>query len=807
LEKILDVYIAEYGLLDSDVIFVEIKTDEGWAFILDYKDNKYFDPGTLRNQGIICEEPSYRKYWESAFGRSYISTDAVNVAEYTRLKRIMSGQNTPSGVKEDSRSLGKEEIKKVVNSPKISLSSPISTPVLSQIGQNEVNLGVKSEQKDEKNSENVPISQNMFTELECTETLKISQPTPLSTPEKTNQNLINTESMEPNIVTIEEPKKPPPDPIKPIKPNPPLSDELKLTMPIYRSDKTTITIETNRVIIEIKKNQDQPALMEIQPKPTPSINPLPDKEESKSPNPENSTDIKSEPSNVPVSTRALRPSKPSGIKNIGNSCYIGSSIQCLKHTKILWDYIVESSNNSSNIDDPMHPKEIYKSFSELVLSLKDDNLSIAPHQFKKVISANSERFSGIEQSDAHEFITFLIDKLHEELKQSENGGSIIEDIFYGAFKSTIQCTQCGHKSLSREPFMCISLPIEGNIDVLNIILYTQSNHILIINCKYDDDSITIQTLKEEIQKQVIVGMLDMYMIIENNTVCKLDDLKTIGDLTKCKSDWQLYAVEHVIGVQDYLVKIEIQKHTPAFLMSSPHEPKTHRYFLKDQARKIFLNIGNGSNNLETGLKSINHSLDFQILDNKTPITNSTECDVLELKSTIKTSELKTLWGKLPLKEIALIRHKTEEKFGTLHDCLNKFTGTEKLLGNNRWMCPNCELFKEANKTIEYLQLPKVLVIHLKRFKMLGKKSRKKISTLVKFPFIILLKSTDGVTHMYSLYAIMNHIGDIERGHYTAYCRNLKNRNEWLEFDDNKVKPIPITQLETEKAYVLFYEHT
>lgn len=70
----------------------------------------------------------------------------------------------------------------------------------------------------------------------------------------------------------------------------------------------------------------------------------------------------------------------------------------------------------------------------------------------------------------------------------------------------------------------------------------------------------------------------------------------------------------------------------------------------------------------------------------------------------------------------------------------------------------------------------------------------------------MLPTTDGQTHMYSLYATLNHIGGTESGHYTAYCRNLKNRNEWLEFDDNKVKVIDSSDLVTMKAYVLFYEH-
>eukprot|EP01022_Parablepharisma_sp_SALTPOND_P025155 TRINITY_DN575_c0_g1_i1.p1 TRINITY_DN575_c0_g1~~TRINITY_DN575_c0_g1_i1.p1 ORF type:complete len:737 (+),score=82.87 TRINITY_DN575_c0_g1_i1:1257-3467(+) len=528
--------------------------------------------------------------------------------------------------------------------------------------------------------------------------------------------------------------------------------------------------------------------------------PMEIKEESKS--------VPAEGQKMAVAVPKVKAARPSGIKNIGNSCYISSSIQCLKHTKLLWEFI-ESYNGRDTVDSsPTLPQdgEISKSFSELVQSLKDDNQSIAPHRFKKVIAAHSAQFSGTDQSDAHEFLTFLIDKLHEELKEKETGESRIEDIFYGAFSSNIQCTHCGYKSVSKEPFMCISLPIEGNIDCINIILYTQSGHLLIVNFKYDDETIAVQAMKEEIQRQVIVGPLDIFLLIDNSTLVPVADDQTIGDITRCKSSWQLYAVERLVVSRDYLVKIDINKHSPSFLISCSLEQQDHVYALKETIRKFF--IGNSGNDIDgTASRSIVQSLDFNIMDSKVIRDGAMEYINLELKATIKSSELKQLWAKLPQKQIGAIKYKTEENFGTLHGCLNRFTGTEKLQGNNRWMCPSCKSFKDANKSIGYHKLPKVLIIHLKRFKVLGKKSRTKISTLVKFPLILLLTTTDQVTHMYSLYAMMNHIGEIERGHYTAYCRNLKNRNEWLEFDDNKVKPIDASQLETDKAYVLFYEHT
>jgi ubiquitin C-terminal hydrolase len=40
--------------------------------------------------------------------------------------------------------------------------------------------------------------------------------------------------------------------------------------------------------------------------------------------------------------------------------------------------------------------------------------------------------------------------------------------------------------------------------------------------------------------------------------------------------------------------------------------------------------------------------------------------------------------------------------------------------------------------------------------------------------------------MYELYAISNHIGDLDLGHYTTYA---KNNGRWFEFDDEKVQEV------------------
>ena len=84
---------------------------------------------------------------------------------------------------------------------------------------------------------------------------------------------------------------------------------------------------------------------------------------------------------------------------------------------------------------------------------------------------------------------------------------------------------------------------------------------------------------------------------------------------------------------------------------------------------------------------------------------------------------------------------------TLGDCFEDFKQTETLDEDNKWYCSKCKDHVQANKTMELHQVPRVLIITLKRFKQT--KSRyggmgfgmdmgmfsggEKLDTLVDFP--------------------------------------------------------------------------
>ena len=115
------------------------------------------------------------------------------------------------------------------------------------------------------------------------------------------------------------------------------------------------------------------------------------------------------------------------------------------------------------------------------------------------------------------------------------------------------------------------------------------------------------------------------------------------------------------------------------------------------------------------------------------------------------------------------------------------------------------------------QLPDILILHLKRFQY-QEKALVKSRNYVSFPvegldlteWSWVRQQGDGFTiggaaenFQFDLYAIANHLGTIENGHYTATC--LTSQQTWLYFNDDAVYRFTQTnELVTSHAYILFY---
>jgi ubiquitin carboxyl-terminal hydrolase 8 len=142
---------------------------------------------------------------------------------------------------------------------------------------------------------------------------------------------------------------------------------------------------------------------------------------------------------------------------------------------------------------------------------------------------------------------------------------------------------------------------------------------------------------------------------------------------------------------------------------------------------------------------------------------------------------------------------------SLQECFEDYLREEVI---DEVTCDSCKKMGRATKKTEIVKLPPLLVIHLSRFYQDGMYTRKK-QNFVNFELKSLnigkyaMDGFDNKWSVFSLYAVSNHFGSLEGGHYTAYCSSSVLK-KWHKYDDQDVSSMDSSNVVTPAAYILFY---
>ncbi|KAF8892174.1 hypothetical protein BD779DRAFT_1610331 [Infundibulicybe gibba] len=185
----------------------------------------------------------------------------------------------------------------------------------------------------------------------------------------------------------------------------------------------------------------------------------------------------------------------SGLKNLGNTCYMNAPIQCLSATVPFARFFTDGRwKMAINYTNTLGSRgKLAGAFAKLLHEMWSGDLPyLTPIDFRKSICQLKVQYDGSDQHDSQEFLSFLLDGIHEDLNRvivkptwaptpdqeaalevlppqiaseqewrawRSRNDSLIVDFFQGQFRNRLQCLTCQKTSTTYNTFSILQLPI------------------------------------------------------------------------------------------------------------------------------------------------------------------------------------------------------------------------------------------------------------------------------------------------------------------------------------------------------------
>ncbi|MBN3298629.1 UBP33 hydrolase, partial [Amia calva] len=533
-----------------------------------------------------------------------------------------------------------------------------------------------------------------------------------------------------------------------------------------------------------------------------------------------------------------------GLKNIGNTCYMNAALQALSNCPPLTQFFLDCGGLVRTDKKPA----LCKSYQKLVSDIWHRNRPgyVVPTNLFQGIKAINPMFRGYSQQDSQEFLRCLMDQLHEELKEP-----VVEPDDSSPHPLAMDDNMEDDKSQSDNDFQsCESC---GSSDKAESESKPAPEEPSEVEMLIADEAGGPAGGKEWHKDKNLINKL-----YRSGSCGDLDkDIDTAAETTPIISNQGTVKVQIQSRLSDIHVSSSSRPHSPTptdalncKLSSSPPKSTSAWPGMASSHKKGVTSFSQPKNKTQKKYRSVISD----VFDGK--IVSSVQCLTCDRVSvTLETFQDISLPipGKEDLAKLHSSSHQTSlvkagscgEAYApqgwisfvmeyikslcysfslsglswsfswfwgpvvTLQDCLAAFFARDELKGDNMYSCEKCKKLRNGVKFCKVQSLPEILCIHLKRFRHELMFSTK-IGTHVSFPLegldlqSFLAKDSTAQTTSYDLLSVICHHGTASSGHYIAYCRNDLN-NLWYEFDDQSVTEVPEATVQNAEAYVLFYK--
>jgi ubiquitin carboxyl-terminal hydrolase 4/11/15 len=265
---------------------------------------------------------------------------------------------------------------------------------------------------------------------------------------------------------------------------------------------------------------------------------------------------------------------------------MNSALQCLRSVEELSLYFLtnkwrEEVNKVNPIGYKGQIANVYAGLLDGIYSVTASS-SFSPKNFKQTLGRANSLFSGYGQQDSQEFLSWLIDALHEDLNRIINkpykenpdsddntfrdpeamkqlgevyrsnyrarNDSVSTDLFNGFYKNTMVCPECDKVSITFDPYsqLTLQLPIEQSWThaITYVPLYGKAQQLDVDI----DKNATIKQLKEYIGKRfgnVKANRIMASEVYSHKFYRHLEDNATLSESNiTARDDVYFYELEH-----------------------------------------------------------------------------------------------------------------------------------------------------------------------------------------------------------------------------------------------------------------------
>ena len=191
-----------------------------------------------------------------------------------------------------------------------------------------------------------------------------------------------------------------------------------------------------------------------------------------------------------------------GLNNIGATCFMNSTLQCLSQTKALTNFFLNKNNEDKIINNNIavvnkNALQLSPIYAQLIKKFWDKKgpKSFSPTEFRTLVEKMNPLFKQGQAGDSKDFIIFILEQIHKELKKpnpnkNQNGVqplnqydkinaanylfnefqnelSIISDTFFGVNETNNECINC--KNIYN--LQGLNNPICYNYGIFNCIIF------------------------------------------------------------------------------------------------------------------------------------------------------------------------------------------------------------------------------------------------------------------------------------------------------------------------------------------------